>query len=357
MEKIRDYILKGKEIFVGLEDSKKSWKVCVRSGRTVVNETSMPAQYDNLKGYFQNKFPDCKIRVLYEAGFRGFTLRDKLAGDGWIGVVTPAHLVTQEKCSSQKNDRIDARRLSKNNENGDYRECHVPDRQRREDRQISRIDSQLQQDIVRVCNRIRRMMEYHGLEEHFPGGNWSAVKYREAEETIKGLEMSQSLRFAFEMYFKELNFLREMQKEVRQQLTRLAKSERYAKPIELLKSAPGTGQLTSIRLALEWGDVGRFERKEAFGKYLGLIPSEYSSGEKEHKGHITKQGNRQVRRWLIESAWTAIKHDPILLEKYQTVSSHTGSGKKAIVAVARKLSMRLRAVLIKGKPYQVGLEN
>jgi transposase len=68
MEKIREYVLKGKDVYVGLEDSKKSWKVCVRSGRLVVHETSMPAEYENLRGYFHNKFPECRIRVMYEAG-------------------------------------------------------------------------------------------------------------------------------------------------------------------------------------------------------------------------------------------------------------------------------------------------
>ena len=57
---------------------------------------------------------------------RGSELHDQLAGDGWQCVVTPPHLVVQEKCNAQKNDRNDSRRLAKNNEIGDYRECHVP---------------------------------------------------------------------------------------------------------------------------------------------------------------------------------------------------------------------------------------
>ena len=57
-------------------------------------------------------------------------------------------------------------------------------------------------------------------------------------------------------------------------------------------SAPGIGMLTAIRLALEWGDVSRFGRKEEFASFLGLVPSDYSSGEQERRGHITKQGNR-----------------------------------------------------------------
>jgi transposase len=355
MKKIRSYILAGKEVFVGLEDSKKSWKVCVRSGRMVIHETSMPAQYENLRNYFLNKFPQCKIRLMYEAGFRGFELHDTLVADGWECVVTPPHTVTQEKCSKQKNDRIDCRRLSKNLESGDYGACHVPERERREDRQVARLLGQVQKDVTRVCSRIRRTMEYHGLERYFPAGDWHPRQYREAEERTKVLPLSESLRFAFAMYFRELREVRALKHEILRRMRVLGRSERYRKAVELLRSAPGIGPLTGIRLALEWGDVSRFGRKEEFASFLGLIPSDYSTGEQDHKGHITKQGNRHVRWWLIESSWVAIRHDPVLLEKYRNVVSHTGSGKKAIVAVARKLAMRLRAILLSGEPYQVGL--
>jgi transposase len=356
MKKIRQYILERKEIFIGLEDSKKTWKLCARSGHVVVHETSMPADYENLRNYLRNKFPACQIRVMYEAGFRGFELHDKLVADGYACVVTPPHLVTQEKCSRQKNDRNDCRRLAKTLENGDHHACHVPERGEREDRQISRFQSQLQRDITRICNRIRRTMEFHGLEKHFPSGAWSVTDYRNAEKTVCGLSIGESLKFVFSGLFAELNFLRTQKAAVVKRLRALAKTPKYHKQAELLASAPGIGPMTAIRLAMEWGDVARFGSKEKFASYTGLIPSEYSSGEQVHKGHITKQGSRAVRAWLIECAWHAIKHDPILLEKYRAVMSRCGSAKKAIVAVAHKLAIRLRAVLLSGQPYQVGLE-
>jgi transposase len=102
-----DFILKNEEIFVGLDDSKKTWKICVRSGVVVVNETSMPAKYEGLRNYFDNRFPGCRIQVISEAGFSGFDLHDQLLSDDWECVVTPPHTVTQEKCNKQKNDRID----------------------------------------------------------------------------------------------------------------------------------------------------------------------------------------------------------------------------------------------------------
>lgn len=359
MKKIRDYMLKGQRIYVGLEDAKKKWKVSVRSGQIVVQRTSMEAVYEVLRNYLRNKFPECKITVMYEAGFRGFELHDKLVADGWKCVVTPPHTVTEEKCNRKKNDRIDADRLAKNLENGDYKKCHVPERITREDRQVSRLYTQLQKDITRTCNRIRRAIEFHGLEHSFTAGDWNRADYRKAEEKLEELHLGESLLFSLKLLFKELRVLWQYQKDVLRKLRELSKSDRYKKQASLLQTAPGIGPLTAIRLVLEWGDISRFKRKEEFSAFLGLIPSDYSTGDNEHLGHITKQGNRQVRAWLVECAWVAIRHDPVLLEKYNRVAMDVQGKmkykKKAIVAVARKLAMRLRSILLSGEEYCIGL--
>ena len=355
MKRQSECVLQKGKVFVGLEDSKKTWRLCVRSSDMVVNETSMPAQYEALRNYFRHKFPDCEIEVIYEAGFAGFGLHDQLVEDGFKCVVTPPHTVTQEKCQRKKNDRIDCRRLAKNLENGDYHQCFVPDKQLREDRQISRTYAQVDKDIKRMCNRIRRALEFHGLDKTLPSGAWSGAMYARAKKHLDESQLSDSLRFSFGTQFRELEHLRQMKKEVLLQLKKLARSERYKESVELLQSAPGIGVLTAIRLVLEWGDVSRFCKKEEFGSFLGLVPSDYSSGEQERQGHITKQGNRGVRSWLVESAWRAIRLDPALLDKYRRVLHSCGSKKKAIVAVAHKLALRLRRVLLTREPYVVGI--
>jgi transposase len=293
--------------------------------------------------------------VIYEAGFSGFGLHDQLVADGWECVVTPPHTVTEEKCQRKKNDREDCRRLAKNLENGDYHTCFVPDKEQREDRQISRTYGQVQADIKRECNRIRRTLEFHSLDKDLPPGRWSSAMYARVKLHLGELEISDSLRFSFQVMLRELDHLRQLRKELLQQLRRLARSDRYQESVELLESAPGIGMLTAIRLVLEWGDVSRFERKEEFASFLGLIPSDYSSGEQERQGHITKQGNREVRSWLVECSWIAIRHDPVLLDKFRRVLRSCGSKKKAIVAVARKLAIRLRRILLNREPYALGV--
>jgi transposase len=168
------------------------------------------------------------------------------------------------------------------------------------------------------------------------------------------MDLSDSLRFCFGIVIRELEHLWQIRKELRRQLITLARSKPYKETVQILKSAPGIGIFTAIRLALEWGDLTRFKRKEDFASFLGLIPSEYSSGETERKGHITKQGNRGVRSWLVECSWVAIRYDPVLQNKFQRVYRRCRSRKKAIVAVARKLAIRLRALLLNRQAYMFG---
>jgi transposase len=355
MRKRSQDILRKEKIFVGLEDLKKTWQLCIRSDSVIIHETSMPAKFEVLRNYFNNRFPECEIQVIYEAGFKGFELHDELEANGWDCIVTPPHTVTEEKCQRKKNDRIDCRRLAKNLENGDYHSCFVPDKELREDRQISRTYEQVQADIRRVCNRIRRTLEFHGLDNGLSPGSWNKAMYARVKLHLDELEISNSLRFSIKVMFNELEHLRQLRKEILKQLRILAKSDRYKENVELLQTTPGIGLFTAIRLVLEWGDVSRFKRKEEFASFLGLVPSDYSSGEKERQGHITKQGNSSVRSWLVECSWMAIKYDPVLLDKYRRVLKNCGSKKKAIVAVARKLAIRLRRILLDGKPYVLGV--
>ena len=187
MKKIQEHVLKGKRIFVGLEDSKKTWKICVRCDQMVVHEASMPASYEVLKAYLKRHFPECKIRLIYEAGFSGFGLHDQLIQNGMECVVTPAHTVTQEKNSRVKTDKIDAKRLAKNLENQDFKACFVPSQKQREDRQVSRTLDQIQRKITSTKNQIRRCLEFHGLDRFFKSGAWMTKDYRLLEAKLPTL--------------------------------------------------------------------------------------------------------------------------------------------------------------------------
>jgi transposase len=351
MRKMQEYVVKGNRIFIGLEDSKKTWKLCVRCNRMIVHEASMPAKYEVLQSYLFHKFPACEIIVMYEAGFQGFWLHDLLEEDGYTCIVTPANKVTQAKDERVKTDKRDARRLAKNLENGDYVGCHVPDRERREDRQISRTLNQVQKDITSTKNRIRRFLDFHGLNTGLKTGAWYDKDYL----ILAGLDLSRPLKVSLDMNLRLLETQLSVRDDLRKELRELCQKERYKTAVLVKSSVPGIGWFTAIRLTLEWGNMFRFRTGKHIASFTGLTSREYSTGDTVHRGRITGQSSEYLRAWLIECAWRAIRKDPVLLDKYRRVSQNSGSSKKAIVAVARKLAVRMWALETTGQLYCVGV--
>jgi len=248
--RLQDYVAKGKEIFVGLEDSKKTWKLAVRSEKMVIHQVSMEAHYPVLIRYLRNKFPECTIHLIYEAGFKGFNLYDQLTEDGIDCVVIPPHVVTEPKVNRIKTDKRDARRLAKILENHDYQDsCFVPDKERREDRQVSRTLVALQKDIVRTRNRIRKLLQFHGIEVPFPD-KWGRDEFR----ALKKLDVSEPLRISLDIFLTQLEELWAHQVALRAALKKLCTKERYYKAYTIARSLPGIGWFTAIRFVLELGE-------------------------------------------------------------------------------------------------------
>jgi transposase len=348
MQKIKETILEGKEIFVGLEDSVRTWKVCVRADKMIVHEASMPALYEHLQRYLQNRYPRCKVHVMYEAGFSGFGLYDALIKDGYLCVVTPPNKVTEEKSNRVKNDKVDARRLAKNLENQDYSACYVPDVELRADRQVSRSIMQVDKVLQATKNRLRSILYFHGIRPTVEHQRWQVSDYKQLRE----LCLASPLQFCLDEILKQLEESLRAKKAFRSMLFRIGKKERYQQAIAIIDSVPGFGKYTAIRLALELNDVReRFRTGRRLASFMGLTGSEKSSGDQIHRGSITKQGHNFYRHWFVECSWVAIRKDPVLLDKYQRVWQHSGSKQKAIVAVARKLTVRMWSLLCKNECY------
>ena len=117
-----------------------------------------------------------------------------------------------------------------------------------------------------------------------------------------------------------------------------------------LMTHPGVGPVTALAFVLTMGPVGRFPRGKQVASYLGLIPSEHSSGGKQRLGHISKQGNAFLRGLLVEAAQSAVRYEPRLRREYWRLAQRKGRA-IAKVAMARKLAVRLYWMLREGKEY------
>lgn len=333
-----------------LEDSKKTWKLAVRCDKMVIHQVSIKAKYHVLAHYLRNKFPERTIHLIYEAGFKGFNLYDQLIEDGIDCVVIPPHVVTEAKVNRVKTDKRDANRLALVLENHGFKDpCHVPDKERREDRQVSRTLIAIQKDIIRTRNRIRKFLDFHGIEVSFPD-RWARKEF----QALRELPLGQSLRTSLTILLTQLEQLWVHQVSLRTALRELCRKKRYETPFKIAKSLPGIGWFTAIRLVLELGeDLSHFTSGKKIASFVGLITSEYSTGETKWKGPITGMGSEFIRATLIENSWVAIRK--VLLSKFTRIWRGSGSKKKAIVAVARTLIVRLRACVISGTPYTIGV--
>ena len=137
-------------------------------------------------------------------------------------------------------------------------------------------------------------------------------------------------------------------------LRELSETELYQKRVEILQSIPGIGVISAMELLLELQDVSRFRRAEQLAAYVGLTPSQYSSADKVRMGRITGIGKNTLRSLLVEASWTLIRRDRAMREKYDRIKIRSG-GKRAIVAIARTLLLRMRRMLLDKQAYSLQL--
>ena len=133
----------------------------------------------------------------------------------------------------------------------------------------------------------------------------------------------------------------------------LAGTDLYRERVRLLRTVPGIRLLTAMEFLVELGDVKRFPTSRQLAAYVGLTPAQYSSGEHTRMGRITRTGKAYLRGMLIESAWILVRKDPQIHAKYEQIKLRSGA-KRAIVAIARRLLIRARRVVVDGMPYRLG---
>jgi transposase len=135
-----------------------------------------------------------------------------------------------------------------------------------------------------------------------------------------------------------------------QLLRELSETPLYRKWVEILQSIPGIGLISAMELLLELQDVSVFRRVEQLAAYVGLTPSQYSSADKVRMGRITGIGKDTQRTILVEASWQLITKDQVKRYKYERIKIRAG-GKRAIVAIARTLLLRMRRMLLDEQAY------
>jgi len=162
--------------------------------------------------------------------------------------------------------------------------------------------------------------------------------------------MQQSFNQLLEQYYFYDNLITQQTAMIR----KLSEEIHYKEKVKILCSIPGVGILAAMELLLELQDVSRFQKADQIAAYVGLTPSQYSSSDKIRMGRITCIGKNSLRALLVQAAWQLIRKDGAIQEKYERLKIRSG-GKRAIVAIARTLIIRMRRLLLDETIYIVGV--
>jgi transposase len=345
--------VENKTVFCGMDIHKEHWNLCFFSDGMVIEKLQMPAQFNRLVDHTRRYYQDASsVRFVYEAGFSGFHLYRQLTAAGYCCMITPPNRVPSLS-DKVKTDKRDALKLAQMVAAGLLKEVFVPPLSVESDRQVLRLRNNNQKKLSRVKIQINSHLSLNGQFWSKDMGNHWTKKYI---AWLQGLEFQEPyLRFILDQYLTEYHFYRKQIADLTRHIREISRKEAYQVHFKCLTASKGIGLITAMTFLLELWDLSRFSSTGKFSSYLGLTPSQHSSGQHVRLGHITREGNAHVRRVLVESAWTVIRHDPFLKEKYDRIRAKGTNGKKAIVAVARSLGLRLRRCLLDGTPYQVGI--
>jgi transposase len=223
----------------------------------------------------------------------------------------------------------------------------VPSQEERFHRQVVRRRRQLVRDRVRAQNRIKSELLLYGISLPAPKGRWTYIYLDNLSRIRFGDRWMQE---SFNRLLEQYELLSELIDKQTRVLKDLAKTVCYRKRVEILTSTPGIGVIAAMEILLELQDVARFRRADQLAAYVGLTPSQYSSADKVRMGRITGIGKNSVRTTLVEASWWLIRKDKAMRIKYEKIKARAGA-KRAIVAVAHTLILRIRRMILDGQHY------
>jgi transposase len=343
----------GQNLYVGIDVHLKSWTVSVLSDKLSHKTFNQPPSAEKLHKYLVSNFPGAVYHSVYEAGFSGYSTHFNLKGMGINNIViNAADVPTSQKEHLLKDDPTDSRKLARSLRSGDLKAIYIPDPSTLQDRNLVRLRSTLVKDMTRFKARIKSFLYFNGIPypEEFDksGRHWSKRFMKWLSEGITHEYVSGAV--SLKLLVEEAEQQRKLLLKTTQQIQILAKSEKYATNMSLLRTIPGIGFITAITFLTEIEKIERFKNTDHFAGFIGLIPNRHASGSKEGKGEMTFRGQDNLRSALIESSWIAARFDPALVMCFYQNTKRMESN-KAIIKIARKLLNRMYFVLKNQKEY------
>ncbi len=237
-------------------------------------------------------------RVAYEAGPTGFGLARELTAVGVGCVVAAPGKIPRAPQDRVKTDRRDAERLARLLMAGELHPVRVPATDEEALRDLVRAREDLRGDLMRARHRVGKLLLRHDV--HFAGNNWTQAH----RDWLAGVELAEPVAQAvLEDGLGAIDALLVRRASLERQMTALVPGSPWAEEVARLRCLRGIDTLTALGLCAEIGDFDRFRRPGQLMSYLGMVPSENTTGDKRRLGSITKSGSQHARRLLVEAAW------------------------------------------------------
>lgn len=236
---------------------------------------------------------------VYEAGPCGYWLYRYLTKKGYACWVVAPSLMPQKAGDRVKTDRRDAVQLARLMRSGDLTPVYVPAVEDEAIRDLSRAREDTIGDLKAAKLRLKAFLLRHDIR-YTGRATWGPAHLRWLSEVVCPTPAQQ---IVFQEYVRTVTEHTERLQRLAQELQDQVKTWRLAPVVDALQALRGVQFTVAVTIVAELGDLTRFDNPRQLMSYLGLTPSEYSSGERRRQGGITKAGNSHARRALIAGAW------------------------------------------------------
>jgi transposase len=277
------------------------------------------------------------VRATYEAGPTGFALARRLQAAGVDCVVCAPGLIPRGPSDRVKTDRRDAERLARLLVAGELHAVAVPSVEAESLRDLVRAREDLRGDLMSARHRVSKLLLRHDVRFEGKERNWTQPHLR----WLSSVRFDQpGTQAAFDDYRGAVEALVIRRDELERQIAEQLPLSPWAQTARRLMCLRGIDTLTAAGLCAEVGDFARFRHPEQLMSFLGVVPSEHSSGTRRRQGSITKSGSQHARRLLVEAAWH-YRQPPRISEPLRR---RQAGADPAIVALSWKTQRRLHRV-------------
>jgi len=297
-------------IWIGMDVHKDTVMAAVYAGGAREAEVVQQLPYDlrRLRRFFQRWAGHGEVRACYEASGAGYVLHRELTDWGIHCDVVAPSLTPIRPGDQRKHDRRDAIQLARLYRAGELVTIRIPTPAEERVRDVVRCRQCFQREILRSRHYVLKFLRRRGFVFR-EGSHWGRKHRRWLESLLHGEKLAREDRAVFGEYLALLDYKISRRDELDEQITEIAFSPQYRAAVDRLCCFRGINTLAAITLVTEIGDWRRFERPGQLMAFLGLVPKEHSSGDRDRKGPITKAGNSRCRHVLVQGAWK-YRHRP-----------------------------------------------